>query len=151
MNDDMTGFLPFEDGSIIKEITPNDYVEGPCMFKKDGKYYFMWSSGEWGDHTYRVNSAFADSPLGPFDDYNNILSTGDSKVGEGPGHNGYFYIPEEELYLNVYHRHKPELTDGNARFVCIDIMEFDENGKIIPTVMTHDWEYKDGKAVILKK
>ena len=55
MNEDMTGFVPFEDGSFIKEITPADYVEGPCMFKKDGKYYFMWSSGKWGQPSYRVN------------------------------------------------------------------------------------------------
>ena len=151
MNDEMTGFVPLETGEIFMEITPPDYVEGPCMFKRDGRYYFMWSAGAWTKGTYRVNTAIADTPFGPFDAYETILSSGDGSVANGPGHNGYFYIPEEELYLNVYHRHKPELTDGNARFVCIDIMEFDENGKIIPTVMTHDWEYKDGKAVILKK
>ena len=43
MNDEMTGFVPFEDGEVFKEITPPDYVEGPCMMKRGGKYYFMWS------------------------------------------------------------------------------------------------------------
>ncbi|MBP3333903.1 MAG: glycoside hydrolase family 43 protein [Clostridia bacterium] len=149
MNDDMTGFVPLPDGSIIKEITPPDYVEGPCMFKKDGKYYFMWSAGGWTNGTYRVNTAFSDTPYGPFEDYNEVLSTGDSKIANGPGHNGYIYIPEEDLYLIVYHRHKPEIKDGNARFMCIDIMNFGDDGRILPVTMTNDWEYKDGKAIIL--
>ena len=140
MNDDMTGFLPFEDGSIIKEITPADYVEGPCMFKKDGKYYFMWSSGKWGSPTYRVNAAVSDSPLGPFDDYNTILSTGESTVAKGPGHNGYLYVEDLDLYLNVYHRNKIGENERNARYLCIDVMNFDENGKIEPVVMTNEWK-----------
>ena len=150
MNDTMTGFVPFEDGETFKEVTPPDYVEGPCMFKRNGKYYFMWSAGAWTQGTYRVNTAIADTPFGPFEDYRTILSSGDGSIANGPGHNGYFYIPEEDLYLNVYHRHKPEIKDGNARFVCIDIMKFDDDGRILPTVMTHEWEYKNGESVILK-
>ena len=45
LNKDFTGLIPFEDGMIYKEVTPKDYVEGPFMFKKNGKYYFMWSEG----------------------------------------------------------------------------------------------------------
>lgn len=150
MNEDMTGFVPFPDGTIYKEITPDDYVEGPCMFKKDGKYYFMWSAGEWQMGTYRVNTAIADTPWGPFDDYTTILSTGDSKIAKGPGHNGYLYIPELDLYLNVYHRHNVTENAGNARFVCIDAMKFDENGRILPVTMTEEWEYKDGEINIIK-
>ncbi|MEO6687162.1 MAG: family 43 glycosylhydrolase, partial [Dyadobacter sp.] len=44
---DFTGFIPFEDGKIFKEITPDSYVEGPFMFIRNGKYYFMWSEGGW--------------------------------------------------------------------------------------------------------
>lgn len=149
MNDTMTGFVPFSDGSVFREITPPDYVEGPCMFKKGGKYYFLWSAGAWTTGTYRVNAAFADSPFGPFDGYHEILSTGDSQIANGPGHNGYLYIPEEELYLIVYHRHDPQLQDGNARFMCIDIMEFDADGKIRTVTMTRDWEYRNGAVSIL--
>ena len=146
MNEEMTGFIPFEDGSVVKEITPPDYVEGPCMFKKDGKYYFMWSAGDWGKGDYRVNSAFADTPFGPFKEYKEVLSTGDGKIANGPGHNGYIYIPEEDLYLIVYHRHQPEIKRGNARFLCIDIMRFDDNGKILPIEMTNDWKYQNGEV-----
>lgn len=141
MNEEMTGFIPHEDGTIFKEITPSDYIEGPCMFKKDGKYHFMWSSGNWTSGTYRVNTAYADTPYGPFEDYNTILCTGDCEFANGPGHNGYFYLPEEDLYLIAYHRHHAGETNYNARFMCIDIMNFDENGKILPVVMTKEWEY----------
>jgi beta-xylosidase len=141
MNDDMTGFVPFEDGVIFKEITPPDYVEGPCMFKRGSKYYFMWSAGNWTTGTYRVNTCIADTPWGPFTKASTILSTGDSTIATGPGHNGFFYLPEDDQYLMVYHRHKPELTDGNARFLCIDRMDLDEEGNIIPITMTKNWEY----------
>lgn len=141
MNEDMTGFVPFEDGTVFREITPEDYVEGPCMFKKDGKYYFMWSAGEWTMGTYRVNTAIADSPCGPFDKWHTILATGDSKIAKGPGHNGYIYVEELDLYLNVYHRHNLVDEAGNARFICIDVMNFDENGEILPITMTDGFTY----------
>ena len=132
-----------EDGETFREITPPDYVEGPCMMKRDGKYYFMWSSGGWGNGTYRVNTAIADTPWGPFDNCHTILSTGDSTIANGPGHNGFLYLPEHDQYLMVYHRHKPDIRDGNARFLCIDRMDLDENGNIIPVVMTEEWEYDE--------
>lgn len=34
LNDDFTGLVPFEDGTVYKEVTPENYVEGPFMFKK---------------------------------------------------------------------------------------------------------------------
>ena len=142
MNDDMTGFVPFEDGEIFKEITPPDYVEGPCMMKRGGRYYFMWSSGGWTNGTYRVNTAISDKPWGPFTDCHTILSTGDSTIANGPGHNGFLYLPEDDQYLMVYHRHKPGIKNGNARFLCIDRMDLDENGEILPVVMTAEWEYE---------
>lgn len=142
MKDDMTGFVPFENGEIFREITPPDYVEGPCMFKRDGKYYFMWSAGGWGNGTYRVNTAVAQTPFGPFQDPRTILSTGDSKIANGPGHNSYLYLAEDDRYLMVYHRHRPDLTDGNARFLCIDRLDMDENGNLLPVTMTETWHYE---------
>lgn len=150
MSEDMTSLVPFADGSVCKEITPPDYVEGPCMFKKDGKYYFMWSAGDWTKGTYRVNAAFADSPFGPFESYTRVLDSGDGTLANGPGHNGYFYLPEEDLYVCVYHRHHPDNNDGNARFMCLDVMRFGEDGNILPVEMTRAWEYKNGAITVEK-
>jgi len=142
MNDDMTGFVPFEDGVTFREITPEHYVEGPCMMKRGGKYHFMWSSGGWTDGSYRVMTATADTPWGPFENPKTILSTGDSRIANGPGHNGFLYLPADDRYLMVYHRHKPGIPDGNARFLCIDRMDLDENGEILPVTMTEEWTYE---------
>lgn len=144
MRDDMTGFVPFEDGTVFREITPPDYVEGPCMMKRGGTYHFMWSSGGWTDGSYRVMTASSSTPWGPFGEPRTILSTGDSKIANGPGHNGFLYLADEDRYLMVYHRHKPEIQNGNARFLCIDRMDLDENGDILPVVMTEEWTY-DGE------
>ena len=140
MNEEMNGFVPFPDGDIFKEITPPDYVEGPCVFKRNGEYYFMWSAGKWTKGTYHVNAARAKSLLGDFSNYKTILETGDCDFANGPGHNGYFYIPEQDRYLMVYHRHHNGNNDGNARFMCIEDMPLDENGDIMPIKMTDSWE-----------
>ncbi len=136
MNEEMTGFVPYEDGSVFKEITPPDYVEGPCMMKRGNTYYFMWSAGGWTEGTYHVNYTKSDSPFGPFTEAKEILSSGDGTLANGPGHNGFLYLPETDEYLMVYHRHKPEIREGNARFLCIDEMKLDENGDILPVEMT---------------
>lgn len=122
MNETMDGLVPFADGDLVKEITPPEYVEGPCMFKKDGKYYFQWSVGGWTNSSYGVCYAVSDSPFGPFDKYEKILET-DMNVAKGPGHHGYL-IENGEYYI-VYHRRPLSETDGNSRQLCIDKMYFD--------------------------
>ncbi len=136
MNEAMDGFVPFPDGGIFREITPQDYVEGPCMLKKDGKYYFMWSVGGWGNDSYGVCYGRADSPLGPFPKEAQILKT-DYDVAKGPGHHGFLQDAENpgEWYI-VYHRRPLNETDCNSRQVCIDKMYFDEDGKIKPVKMS---------------
>lgn len=133
MNEDMTGFAAFDDGEIFKEVTPENYVEGPCMMKRGGKYYFMWSHGGWTEGTYSVDYAIADSPVGPFVSRGTILKS-QPGVAEGPGHNGFIQLENGET-LMVYHRRRYEQKESNARFLCIDKMEFDGD-EIKPVVMS---------------
>ena len=135
MNDDMTGFVPHEDGSIFKEITPDDYVEGPCVFKKDGLYYFMWSSGSWTNETYGVNYGTSDSPYGPFEKKAKILSQ-NPEIATGPGHNGYLELDDGKMLI-VYHRHPLDSKEAGCRVLCIDKMDV-QNGVIAPVVMTNE-------------
>lgn len=46
LSSDLLSVVPFDDGTVYK-VTPQDYVEGPFMLKRNGKYYFMWSEGGW--------------------------------------------------------------------------------------------------------
>ena len=137
LNKDFTGLVPFDDGTIYKEVTPESYVEGPFMFKKNGKYYFMWSEGGWGGPDYSVAYAIADSPFGPFDRIGKILQQ-DSTVATGAGHHSLIQIPGTEEYYIIYHRRPLGDTARDHRATCIDKLTFDENGFIQPVKMTFE-------------
>lgn len=134
---DFTGLLPFDDGSYYKEVTPKDYVEGPFMFIKNDKYYFMWSEGGWTGPDYKVAYAIADSPFGPFERIGTILEQ-DPEVATGAGHHSVIKVPNEEKYFIVYHRRPLGKTGANERVTCIDELNFDENGRILPVKMTFE-------------
>ena len=136
LKEDFTGLLPFPDGSFYKEITPQNYVEGPCMFIRNGKYYFMWSEGGWTGPNYSVAYAIGDSPLGPFKRIGKILQQ-DRTVATGAGHHSVLQIPGTDEWYIVYHRRPLTEKDANHRVTCIDRMEFDEQGYIKPVKITH--------------
>lgn len=119
----------------FKEITPEHYVEGPFMMKKDGIYYFMWSEGGWGNDSYGVAYAKAKSPLGPFTRIGQILH-GDGVVGKSAGHHSIFKLPGTNDYVICYHRRPLEETDSSSRVVCMDRLTFDKNGDIVPVKIT---------------
>jgi len=137
LKDDFTGFQPLSDGTTFKEITPDKYVEGPCMFIRNGKYYFMWSEGGWTGPNYSVAYAIADSPMGPFKRIGKILQQ-DPKVGTGAGHHSVIKVPGKDIYYIVYHRRPLSETDGNHRVTCIDKMDFDSQGFIKPVKITFE-------------
>lgn len=134
---DFTGFIPFPDGTTFKEITPEKYVEGPFMFLKNDRYYFMWSEGGWTGPNYSVAYAIGDTPLGPFKRIGKVLQQ-DPAIATGAGHHSVLHVPETGLWYIVYHRRPLGETDGNHRVVCIDRMEFDDQGLIKPVKITFE-------------
>lgn len=136
LKNDFTGFLPFKDGTLFKEITPQGYVEGPVMFLRNGKYYFMWSEGGWTGPDYSVAYAVADSPAGPFKRVAKILQQ-DPKIATGAGHHSVIKIPGKDEWYIVYHRRPLTEKDGNARETCIERMYFNGDGSIKPVVLTN--------------
>jgi len=137
LNADFTGFVPFDDGTIFKEITPAGYVEGSFMFKKGGRYYFMWSEGGWTGPNYAVAYATASSPVGPFERVGKILQQ-DPTVATGAGHHSVLQSPRSGQWYIVYHRRPLGETDRNHRVVCIDELKFDATGAILPVVITRE-------------
>ncbi len=137
LNADFTGFVPFEDGQLFREITPEGYVEGPFMFHRNGKYYFMWSEGGWTGPDYSVAYAISDTPFGPFQRIGKILQQ-DARIATGAGHHSVIQIPGKDEWYIVYHRRPLTETDGNSREVCIEHMFFDEKGFIKPVVLTKE-------------
>lgn len=137
LNKKFTGFIPFEDGTTFKEITPEKYVEGPLMFIRNGKYYFMWSEGGWTGPNYSVAYAIGDSPLGPFKRVGTILQP-DPKIANGAGHHSVIQIPGKDEWYIFYHRRPLTEKDGNARMTCIERMCFDSEGLIKPVTLTNE-------------
>lgn len=132
---DLLSIVPFKDGSLFKEVTPQNYVEGPFMMKHKGKYYFMWSEGTWGGPDYCVAYAIADSPYGPFKRIGKILQQ-DPAIATGAGHHSVIKGRGKDNWYIVYHRRPLGETNANSRVVCIDRMYFDKKGFIKPIKMT---------------
>jgi beta-xylosidase len=137
LNNDFTGLVPFEDGTTFKEITPKNYVEGPMMFIKNDKYYFMWSEDGWTGPDYSVAYAVADSPFGPFERVGKILQQ-DAAIATGAGHHSIIHNTQKDLWYIVYHRRPLGETEANHRVTCIEQLFFDEDGFIKPVKLTNE-------------
>ena len=137
LKDDFTGLIPYPDGSVYKEITPEGYVEGPFMFKKNGKYYFMWSEGGWTGPDYSVAYAIADSPFGPFKRIGKILQQ-DPAIATGAGHHSVIHDAAKDRWYIVCHRRPNGETAANHRETCIDEMSFAPDGTIKPVKITKE-------------
>jgi beta-xylosidase len=135
LNKDFTGFVPFADGTLFREITPEGYVEGPLMFKRAGKYYFMWSEGGWTGPDYCVAYAVGDNPFGPFKRIGKVLQQ-DAAIATGAGHHSVINVPGTDDWYILYHRRPLGETDGNSRVTCIDRMYFNQYGMIQPVIIT---------------
>ena len=62
MAPDLLSIVPFEDGTIYKEVTPQNYVEGPFMLKHNGKYYFMCHRPAYPSSRLRKLDKYLDTP-----------------------------------------------------------------------------------------
>lgn len=137
LSDDMKAVEPMADGTLFREITPEGYVEGPFMFRRNNRYYFMWSEGGWTGPDYSVAYAISDSLFGPYERIGKILQQ-DPSIATGAGHHSVIQIPGTEQYYIIYHRRPVGETDRNSREVCIERMEFDGNGFIKPVKITRE-------------
>ena len=94
-------------------------------------------SGPPHDHTYRVQYATSDKPLGPYTYGGCILETNADGTIHGPGHHSI--LQEGNGYYIVYHRHdNPHSNRGFHRQLSIDRMTFNADGTIQKIIPTHD-------------
>jgi len=137
LNDDFTGFVPWGDNQLFKEITPEGYVEGPFVFRRKNSYYFMWSEGSWGDDTYKVAYAMADKVTGPYKRIGTILES-DKNIATGAGHNSVINTPNTDQWYVVYHRRPIPNKGRDHRVICVDKLEFNQDGTIKQVKMTFE-------------
>ncbi|MCC8114541.1 MAG: family 43 glycosylhydrolase [Bacteroidales bacterium] len=133
LNPDMKSFA---ETRLIPNTEVTDFFEAPFVIKRKGTYYFMYSSGSCHDHTYRVQYATSKSPLGPYTYKGCILETNEDGTVHGPGHHSI--LQDGDDYYILYHRHdNPHSNRGFHRQLCIDKMQFDKKGNILPITPTH--------------
>ena len=129
----------------IRTITPDrTYREGAYVFYRNHRYYFMWSENDTRSEDYSVRYGYSDSPEGPvtIPEQNLILQKRPELGIYGTGHNSVIQVPGTDQWYIVYHRfRRPNAihmgsSAGYHREVCIDKLEFNDDGTIKPVTPT---------------
>ena len=103
-------------------------VEGPCVVKRAGRYYHMYSGGNYQRPNYSVGYATATAMDSPWQQWappgapepGRILQTRSARL-YGPGHHSVTLGPNNVDRYICYHAWEP---DRAARRMCLDRMEF---------------------------
>ena len=109
-----------------------DFREGIVVFKRGGKYYFMWSVDDARSDNYRIAYGTADHPLGPVNVPENATVLSKSGPAKGTGHHSIVRVPGTDRWYAAYHRHAIPGGGGYKREVCLVRMQFDAEGHILP-------------------
>jgi GH43 family beta-xylosidase len=99
-------------------------IEGPFVLKRKGRYYQMFSGGNWQNPSYGVSYALSNDLLNPDEwrqvaDGELVLPILRTIPGEvvGPGHNSAVRSPDNRELFCVYHRWA---ADGSGRILALD-------------------------------
>ena len=120
------------DGDPVDVPLPH-FNEGIWVFKRQGKYYFMWSIDDARSPNYRVGYGISDSPFGPVKapDHDFIVLQKSGAV-IGTAHHSVVNVPGTDRWYVAYHRHAIPDGSGYKRETCIARMEFNADGTIKP-------------------
>ncbi len=151
LNEDMTSVKDIDgDGEIImhKDVrertikslpADNWYTEAPWLYKRDGKYYLFYAQNWREEMAY----AMCDEPMGRYDFKQIIMAPSSTANTNHPSvidFNGKTYF--------IYHNGALSKGSGFRRSVCIQELEFDENGYVYP--LTETSIGLDGTASVIK-
>ena len=108
--------------------------EGPCVFKKNGTYYLLFTANYYASAAYSVGYATSASPLGTYTKAaENPILRGDGVYTSGTGHCSVTRSPDgSELYL-VYHSHADVTQTTNPvanRTPCFDKLTVRPDGRL---------------------
>ncbi len=138
LNKDMLSIKP----RTLRVMTPEGgtlqdyaYREAPYVFYRNGLYYFMWSVDDTGAANYHVAYGTSRSPLGPIGVAADpiVIIQDPAQQIYGTAHNSILQIPGSDKWYIIYHRINRNYISngpGTHREVCIDRMEFNDDGTI---------------------
>lgn len=104
-------------------------MEGASVIYKDGKYWYLYSGGNWKTPTYGVGCLVSDSIMGTYREVGSLErgSVVSTIPGEltGPGHTSLLLAPDNETWFLVYHSWNKEQT---KRQMCLDPLIWTDEG-----------------------
>lgn len=109
-----------------------EFREGIVVFKRAGKYYFMWSVDDTRSIDYRVAYGTSDGPFGPVSVPENATVLQRRGPVQGTGHHSVVNVPGTDRWYAAYHRHAIPGGNGYTRETCLARMEFEADGRIKP-------------------
>jgi beta-xylosidase len=149
LNRDMVSF----DGPPV-EFRLREFREGVVVFKRQGKYYFMWSIDDARSPNYRVGWGLANTPFGPVTSpQKDFIVLQKNGPAVGTAHHSVVNVPGTDRWYVAYHRHAIPGGNGYKRETCLVRMEFNEDGSIKPMdPMTSPFKPDDvGEPIQLKQ
>lgn len=113
-------------------IRLKEFREGIVVFKRQNKYYFMWSIDDARSDDYRVGYGIADSVYGPVTSPADFIVLRQHGPAKGTGHHSVVQVPGTDRWYVAYHRHAIPNGNGYQRETCLARMEFNPDGTIKP-------------------
>lgn len=126
-----------------------DFTEGPCIFKKDERYYLVWAGGQCWLDTYNIRYAVAETPAKTYVETSKkpLLSTHKEKGLFGPGHSSVIEV--NNRWFLFYHRQDALRSPTcNYRFACAAELFFDTDGNITKVDSLHDFTFLNKRKYV---
>lgn len=111
------------------QVWEGNLVEGPTLWKHNGKYYLFYSANAYNTERYAVGYAVADSILGPYRKADKPILVTDMQNGAafGPGGQDIVLDKDGETWI-VYHSWDPTVS---LRWVQIDPLKWDGDKPVV--------------------
>ncbi|MBN2534551.1 MAG: family 43 glycosylhydrolase [Spirochaetales bacterium] len=127
LNEDM---VSLKDESATTIIAP-DYFEAPFVFKRNGYYYFTYSTN-WVGHGIRIDYMMSTDPMKGFTYKGTILNNPPGNHGNNSHHS---IVEHEGEWYIFYHNRKLSIREiGNKaiyqRSITLDYVTFNDDGTI---------------------
>ncbi len=126
----------FQRGRLMYgEVRDWHTLEGPCVLRRHGRYWCLYSGGSYENDSYGVGCAVADHPLGPWTEPvpgPAVLRTVPGAL-IGPGHNSVVRGPDGQDHM-VFHAWDPGMT---ARRMFIAPLTWTAEGPRVADLPAH--------------
>lgn len=128
----VAGLASSAEGNVNREKT----FEGPYLYRRGGYWYLFCSSGQYATGNYKLRVLRSQSLSGAFvdsegnaglDGYADTVLISNNTL-TGPGHNAPIFVDRHNQNWILYHSHWSGFDSSSWRGVCLDKVEWDENG-----------------------